>query len=228
MTQDASPLRDTLIGSIHSGRWRPGDRLPTERALGAQFGIGRSAVRRVLATMKAQGFIVQTVGSGTYVAAAPPAAPAMIATTAEQLEPALRTSPAELMEARLAMEPAIVDLVIRNASATDFSTTEACCTRAEAAETLEAFEHWDGALHQAIAEATHNTLVISVFQMMTRIREHGEWGLLKKQSLTPERRAAYQHEHRLLVAALKRRDADAARAATSEHLTHVRRNLLGY
>ncbi|MFY8087294.1 MAG: FCD domain-containing protein [Rubrivivax sp.] len=50
---------------------------------------------------------------------------------------------------------------------------------------------------------------------------------MKKRSVTPERRLAYQREHRALVDALSDRDAERARALTLEHLVHVRRNLLG-
>ena len=43
-----------------------------------------------------------------------------------------------------------------------------------------------------------------------------------------ERRLAYQREHRALVAALKDRDRERAVTAATDHLVHVRRNLLGY
>lgn len=217
----AANFRDELLGQLRSGAWRPGHRLPPERLLSEQYGISRSTVRRVLAELKAQQLITQTVGSGTYATAAaatPPATPAAAA---------LSTSPAELMEARLAMEPAILELVVRNATAADFAQMEACCLQAEAATTLEAFEHWDGALHEAIARAAHNSFVTGVFQSMNAVRAQGEWGLLKRRSVTPERRAAYQQEHRALVAALKDRDLAAAVQHTRAHLLHVRRNLLG-
>ncbi|MFN7195818.1 MAG: FCD domain-containing protein, partial [Hylemonella sp.] len=63
--------------------------------------------------------------------------------------------------------------------------------------------------------------------LMNQARAQGEWGELKRRSVTPERRAAYQREHRALVAALRARDLPAAQARTREHLLHVRRNLLG-
>ncbi len=69
--------------------------------------------------------------------------------------------------------------------------------------------------------------MLDVFRLMSQARAHGQWGLLKKRSVTPERRLAYQAEHRRLVDALQARDATSARQATLEHLVHVRRNLLG-
>ena len=41
-------LRETLLDKLKSGIWRAGHRIPTERALCAEYGLGRSAVRRVL------------------------------------------------------------------------------------------------------------------------------------------------------------------------------------
>lgn len=216
-------LKQALLDKLHAREWRAGGRLPTERMLSNEYGISRSTVRRVLGEMKRQRLITQRVGSGTYVA--------------EQVQDALRAlvpasaamavSPAELMAARLVLEPALVDLVIRNATAADFAAMDACNDRAEQAETVEDFEHWDAALHEAIAVAAHNGFMTGVFRLMSEARANGEWGVLKRRSATLERRRAYQGEHRALVDALKQRDADRARALCRAHLLHVRSNLLG-
>jgi DNA-binding FadR family transcriptional regulator len=103
-----------------------------------------------------------------------------------------------------------------------------CNAQAEAATTLEAFEHWDAQLHEAIAGAAHNSFVGAVFRLMNEVRSQGEWGVLKRRSATPERRVEYQREHRALVDALKQRDAERARALCLAHLVHVRTNMLGY
>jgi DNA-binding GntR family transcriptional regulator len=60
------------------------------------------------------------------------------------------------------------------------------------------------------------------------VRSQGEWGALKRRSATPARRLEYQQEHRALVAALRDRDAERARALCVEHLVRVRTNMLGY
>ncbi len=223
-TDTAFQLREMLLADLRNGRWRPGERLPAERQMMEAFKVGRSTVRRALTQMKGMGLITQSVGSGTYVAPdalmrlPQPALPARAA-------PGAGTSPAELMEARIAFEPALVDMVIRNANGADFATMDHCLRNAENAAGFEQFEHWDGALHRSLAEATHNSIVLTVFNLMSEERERAEWGQLKRQSLTPERRQAYQHEHQLLVDALRQRDAGLARKAIQAHLAHVQRNL---
>jgi DNA-binding FadR family transcriptional regulator len=219
----AAALREAIVDKLATRAWRAGQRLPPERTLGQQYGLSRSTVRRVLQDLKQKGLITQTVGSGTYVA--------------ERAHDALNglraagdvrsVSPAELMAARMVLEPALVEMVIGNATAADFARMDECNRLAEAATTFEGFEHWDAALHEAIAEASHNNFIIGVFRLVHEVRAQAEWGLLKRRSATPERRLQYQQEHRALVAALKDRDAERARAACLAHLLRVRANLLG-
>jgi DNA-binding FadR family transcriptional regulator len=216
----ANALRQMLLDGLRNGRWAPGERLPPERQLSGLLSIGRSALRRILGEFKKAGLIVQSVGSGTYVAAD------VHDKLRQRPSPASLVSPAELMDARILMEPMLIDLVVRQATVADFQAMEECCVRAEAAQSLEQFEHWDSALHDCIARATHNAFFVSVFDLMTAARQHGEWGMLKKKSVTPERRKRYEREHRKLVSALRHRDAETARALLEQHLQNVRFNLL--
>jgi DNA-binding FadR family transcriptional regulator len=227
---DSSYLfRAALLDQLHSGQWQAGERLPTEREFGEQYQISRSTVRKVLADMKAQGLIAQTVGSGTYVTDKAVAFSGVRPTEPVALpDAAWQTSPAELMEARMALEPAIIEMVIGHATPADFEQMGNCCDRAEAATSVEEFEVWDGMFHELIARAAHNSFVANLFKLMNQARAQGEWGMLKKRSLTPERRLAYQSEHRALLQAIKDRDPVQAKALAIEHLVHVRRNLLNY
>jgi DNA-binding FadR family transcriptional regulator len=219
----ATQLRESILAKLRSRAWRAGQQLPTERALGEQFGLSRSTVRRVLQDFKRKQLITQTVGSGTYVSE-------QVHEALTELAPrsaAHAVSPADLMSARLLLEPALIEAVIGNATAADFARMDDCNAKAEAATTLEDFEHWDGQLHEAIAAAAHNAFVTGVFRLMSEVRTNAEWGMLKRRSATPARRLEYQNEHRALVAALKDRDAERARALCLAHLQHVRSNMLG-
>jgi DNA-binding FadR family transcriptional regulator len=165
----AEALREAILEKLRSRQWRAGQRLPTERVLGEQYGLSRSTVRRVLGDFKRRRLITQTVGSGTYVAEQVHQALAEMASSG----PLQATSPSELMAARLVLEPAIVDVVIGNATAHDFQRMDACNAHAEAATTLEAFEHWDAQLHEAIADAAHNSFIGAVFRLMNEVRAQG-------------------------------------------------------
>ena len=194
-----------------------GSRLPTERAFAQRFGLPRNAVRRTLSDLEAEGAIRREVGRGTFIAASP----ATLETTGSERP----ISPAELMEARLRIEPAAVELVVVHATAADFARMDHCLGRAEAALTLAEFELWDAALHQALAAATHNALIAGVFDLFHNARQLTEFGKLRDRIVTEPLRLEYQRQHRAIVAALKGRDAAAARSAVSAHLTYAQRNL---
>ncbi|OYV24675.1 MAG: hypothetical protein B7W99_01055 [Rhodospirillales bacterium 20-58-10] len=215
-------LKETLLENLRSARWRPGEKLPAERHLCVLYDVGRSTVRRTLAELKSRGLVKQIMGSGTYVAD----------DIADKLPPVVSSefviSPSELMEARLIFEPGMIDLAVRNATSADFAILEQCCRNADEAETVEQFEYWDDAFHRALAAATHNGLVINVLTLMSKVRDQSEWGLLKKKSATPERRAAYQREHWTILGELRQREVETARQALFNHLVHVRRNMFGY
>jgi DNA-binding FadR family transcriptional regulator len=218
-------LRASLLDKLRSRTWRAGHRLPAERDLALAFGVSRSTVRRVLQDFKQRQLITQTVGSGTFVADQVQQA---LSAWAAPTSAALAISPADLMSARLVLEPAVIDLCVGNATAADFDRMDLCNASAEAATTLEEFERWDAALHAAIAQAAHNGFITAMLHTMNDVRSQDEWAVLKRRSAIPERRREYEAEHRALVLALRQRDADKARALCLAHLVHVRRNMLGY
>jgi DNA-binding FadR family transcriptional regulator len=220
----AARLRQFVVGGIDGGQLKPGARLPTERQLVARFGTARSAARRMLAQLEAEGYITRSVGRGTFVATREAGdETGRLRTLLDGLE----VSPAELMDARLQFESRVVEMAVIHATADDFARMDLCLERAERGATLDEFELWDAALHQAIAAATHNRLVVAIFDLFTLVRQQAEWGKLKDRIVTPERRIEYQRQHRRLVQALRLRDADQARAAVVAHLDYAKRNLFG-
>jgi DNA-binding FadR family transcriptional regulator len=223
--EGAKALSRYLREGIASGALGVGVKLPAERELSDRFGASRGAVRRVLAGFRERGLITQTVGSGTFVAQA--TVPAQPAEPPRQTSLDGNVSPAELMVARKLIEPLMPGLIVRNATAADFATMQHCIEQSEAAETIEAFEHWDGALHTALAVATHNGFFVRILELTQRVRDQGEWGRLKARSLTGSRRAQYERQHRALVDALRDRDAEAAQRVLIEHLDQIQRNLFG-
>jgi len=219
----ARRIREFIMDAATEGTLEPGARLPTERELAKRFAIPRNAVRKTLTQLEAEGSITRHVGRGTFLAGAAAPAP-------EQFHPesCSNTSPAELMDARLRIEPALAELIVTHATPSDFERMEMCLDKAERAATLDEFELWDAALHQALATATHNRFVIRVLELVAAVRKQAAWGKLKDRIVTPARRLEYQREHREIVRALKARDAERARDCIVTHLQHARRNLFDY
>lgn len=60
-------IRATLAKEIAAGQYRPGDKLPTEAALAARFGVNRHTVRRALADLTDAGVVHSRRGAGVFV-----------------------------------------------------------------------------------------------------------------------------------------------------------------
>lgn len=66
-----SAIAGTLTEEIAAGHYRPGDRLPTEAALAARFGVNRHTVRHALAALAEGGLVHSRQGAGVFVAQRP-------------------------------------------------------------------------------------------------------------------------------------------------------------
>lgn len=89
-------LVDMLERGIAEGRWRAGDRLPSNREMGAMFSVTVGTVSKAMAEAVRRGLVEARVGSGTYVRAARRADPEPLANGVVDL--ALNTLPTGVVE----------------------------------------------------------------------------------------------------------------------------------
>jgi GntR family transcriptional regulator len=61
-------IHNQIKRDIEAGVWKVGDRIPSERALSAQFKVSRMTLRQALQTLVEEGILERRVGAGTYVA----------------------------------------------------------------------------------------------------------------------------------------------------------------
>jgi GntR family phosphonate transport system transcriptional regulator len=66
-----SAIAAALTTEIAAGHYRPGDRLPTEAALSARFGVNRHTVRHALGALAGRGLLHSRRGAGVFVAQRP-------------------------------------------------------------------------------------------------------------------------------------------------------------
>jgi GntR family phosphonate transport system transcriptional regulator len=89
----AAPLyevaRQGIRELIADGTYGPGDRLPSEIALAARFGIHRLTARRAIEELSREGVVVARKGSGTFVATEREPLPISIPLTREAYAPSL-------------------------------------------------------------------------------------------------------------------------------------------
>lgn len=194
-------------------------RLPPERRLCEMLGVSRSALRKALAALEAEGQVWRHVGQGTFIGSRPPQSPISGATLIRA------TSPAEVMEARLLIEPQLARLAAINATAQDIQEMQQCIRRTRGAGDWRVYETWDNRLHRVIAEATHNTLLLSLFDTLNTVRRAVAWNRTR----VTQRPQSSHHsfaEHDAIFAAISERDTDAAADGMHRHLDSVRARLL--
>jgi DNA-binding FadR family transcriptional regulator len=220
-------IRRYVIDGLSNGALRAGARLPAERELAQRFGLTRAAVRQALTVLEAERRVTRQVGRGTFVGRAPAASEARPAGEVNALG---NLSPAEILQARLLFEPHIVELVVVNANEGDLQQIEQILTLQSRLADGGEFEVSDTHFHDALAQATHNDLVVATSGLIARARQGPEWVNLKRSVAQRHggARPSAHHEHREIFDAVRARDAFTAGRAMRNHLERVRQHLLGY
>ena len=203
--------------SIMAGTLKPGDQLPAERELAQKFGVSRTAVREAVKALREKGLVEAYSGRGTFITNS------TLQAVRQSLDRMVRIGRSDgsshLAEVRAILEPEIAALAACRIG------DDHLVRMRKAIETMEgsrhdahAFIEADLDFHVALAEAARNPLILSLLDSIV--------GLLREQRLRifeveggPERG---QLHHRRILAAIERRDAQAARQAMREHQDQVR------
>lgn len=213
-------LAQDLRRLIDGGEWGAAGRLPPERALASRFAVARNTIRRALASLEDTGRLTRHVGRGTFIVpqdGKPGAGGAFRMSEA---------SPRDILETRLIIEPRAAGLAATRASRADLDAISKALDESLAAKDIADFEQWDAQLHLAIFIAAKNEVLIDYCRAISEARNQPQWFELKRRSLTAERRAVYNDQHRSIVTALLERNAKAAVEAMRQHLSTVEDNIL--
>jgi DNA-binding FadR family transcriptional regulator len=189
-----------------------GARLPTERQLAEEMGVGRRAVRRALEVLEAEGLIWRRQGKGTFAGAPPDDAPSIAAALVA------RTNPEEVMEARLSIEPQLARLAAFRATQDDVGHLRALAARIAGSGDADARELWDGALHRLIARIARNRLLLGVFDILDEVRRDETWRQIRERARTPAALSLYRDQHGAIIEAIAAHDGAAAEARMRAHL----------
>jgi DNA-binding FadR family transcriptional regulator len=208
--EETDRIYEALSVAIREGEIGPGRRLASERKLAIDLGAPRAAVRRALQRLAAEGRIERGIGrAGSRVRAVEP-----VAADA----PAPRASPQDVLEARWALEPGLVPLVVARATEDDFAAMARQLDRMDRAASQQEFREAGYEFHLELARATRNPLLVSIFETIVEARARAGWGRLAALNATPAQRAAQIARNRGVLDALRHRDLPAASAALREHL----------
>lgn len=215
------PLK-SLREFISSGGYSPGDRLPAERELISELGITRNLLRKGLDALEREGVIWRHVGKGTFITAHENNNTANVLASLSH-----HVTPVQMMRARLSLEPAIAREAAINASAESIRKLVSTRDRALAAKSWDTYETNDDVFHRAVADATGNILLLSLFDHLNQVRRAVAWRQVIRKSDRPGADHPSFLEHNLIVEAIESRDPVAAQEAMHGHLKSVSNRLFG-
>jgi len=201
-------LRERIV----DGRIAAGERLPSEPALGEEFGASRTVIREALQRLQSAGLVRTRRGAGSYALTPPPETtdgPGWLhAGNAQERR--------ELHAFRTAVEAEAAALAARHAGPGELAQITTALAVFDAAGTPADSLEADFAFHRAVAAASGNTYLRAALEhlgpgviVMPTARRSGEgegaW-------------TSAAAEHRVIAEAVASGDALAASAAMRAHL----------
>jgi DNA-binding FadR family transcriptional regulator len=221
--QTLDALRQSLTGWVRSADGR----VPPERTLSEQLGVGRRVLRRALGTLEQEGVLTRRQGKGTFVIGAtggaePPAAKDVANDIGSLAQSA---NPVELVELRLILEPIMARLAALHASQQSVQQLRTLARRTREATTHVDYQEADKAFHRRIAELSHNALFLTLHDTLSTALRHESMARFGENGHCFNRQSTHVGFHDAIVDAIAARDSARAEQLMQDHLTDVHQKL---
>ncbi len=214
--QIAASIRESIL----DGSLGPGDRLPSEEAMAEMFGCSRPTVREALRTLRADDVLTAARGRGGGYRVAELSPATLGASVGEVISLSLETKAldyGQLFAVRFDLELRSAATAAQMRTAADLEALRATLPDDPGALPVEAAIAADVAFHRALAEASHNPLLIGFAgATATAFRRFSE----EVQGVDPPKVLDGTTQ---VVTAVAAQDPAAAREAMRAHLAYFSR-----
>jgi len=209
----ARQIADMIVNDARAPDWR----LPSERELAEAFAVSRPVIREAMIALEMRGIVEVRGRSGVVVKA--PAESFSFAAALSDTGP----GPFELLEARLAVEAGAAAMAAEKITPDGLGFLADCIARMERETHVELLkETGDRDFHAYIAEATGNSLIISMVRGLWDMRDASPmWRKLHEHIHAQAVRPLWIGDHYAVLTALRLRNPDAAYKAMSKHIRNV-------
>ena len=196
---------------LYSGCLHPGERLPAERRLAEQLGVGRAHVRAAFQKLEFYGIVRTFPQSGTVVAQEKMQVLERMITDALQIE---QHDFASLVYVRVLLEAEAVKLCARNRTDEDLTLIEQALSECEEKFYTDERVSKDFAYHQALARGAHNPVIASLLLVITPdvLRYYQRYRVCT----VPQEEVYF--EHRELLRHVREHNEEAATEMLRRHL----------
>jgi len=208
---------DQLISLISNGKLKPGEQLPPERILAKGLKVSRQSIREALKKAESKGLIKVRQGEGTFILSA----------ASDLMESPFVTMMTEevgkiyeFIEIRKLIEVWCAKKAAEQVTTKELKKMEkALLEMDKLIESNEILGQPDIDFHIAIAEASHNTLMV---HMMTTVKQIF-LTMFKISNFTrrPGKNRILIKQHREIYDAIERRDPELAQKKMERHLHFV-------
>jgi GntR family transcriptional regulator, transcriptional repressor for pyruvate dehydrogenase complex len=201
---------------IRQGEYPVGSKLPPERVLAEQFGVGRSTMREALGVLQTVGLLRIEHGVGVFVATTRQTPASKLLVVDDYTVP-------ELFEVRAVLEAEAAADAAKRITPAEVETLNGVLERASnEALSDEEFVLLDAELHRTIVAATKNKLLGHIFEGLEPLF----LSYSRQVILLAGRRDNAQGGHREVVDAIAARRPREARAAMLRHLRAVEQDIV--
>lgn len=201
-------LRERIL----AGEWTATRVLPNERDLAQTYGVARNTLRRALDELEAEGLLSRQIGRGTELREP------IDRDLAAIMNQILGSSPLDIMNLRLMIEPPATSMAATNSSVAAIAAIREAHEEACATDDMVAFEHWDMEFHKRIFDGTRNEFLANLHELLAIVRNREPMIEIRRRHFTLARKRSYCDQHADILDALMHRDADAAGTAMRNHL----------
>ncbi|WEH42672.1 FadR family transcriptional regulator [Streptomyces sp. NBC_01218] len=207
---------EKIKGMIVSGALRPGDRLPKESELAADLGLSRNSLREAVRALSLIRILDVRQGDGTYVTSLDPQL--LLEALSFVVDFHRDDTVLEFLAVRRILEPAATAMAASRIGDAELDDLAAQLDALGEEPSVEELVAADLDFHRGIVQASGNTVLCSLLDGLsgptTRARV---WrGLTQEDALSRT-----LQEHRAILAALRDRDPEAARAWATVHVASV-------
>ena len=215
LKDDFVRLRSYLEAAIQRGE----QQLPPEPRLAELIDVSRGRLRTLLKRLEEEGAIWRHVGKGTFIGPREVSPPTLGRFDGVSL--------GDIMDARRLLESQLAAQAAISAHPSDIAALERCLADMSQAGSYMQWKRFDERLHRLIAEATHNGLLLVLYDTL---RSQGRAGLdTRLNDVFGEDRAPHEtnEQHTKIVVAIKAGNPGEAERQMRHHLDEVRARLFG-
>jgi len=204
----------TLLDYIANQNLQPGDILPSENTLAANFGVSRPVVREALKSLAGQGVVQIINGKGAVIRAVDDESLRRFFQRAVQLD---QTTIVELMEIRKPLEVQSAFLAAQRRTPEESAQILAtAAAMQEALHDLDLYADLDVRFHLQIVAATHNTMLVYLISSIREALKNTIQEGLRRMD-TAEQLTGMQLTHQEIATAIDQGDTNAAGQLMTTH-----------